>query len=99
LFINTRTSATPTTLKLIKNGVSLGNATTQDNPYARAIELPIYPIYLAAFNNRTNSPTYAQYFSNTECAFASIGDGLTDAEVTTFYNAVQTFQTTLGRQV
>jgi len=37
--------------------------------------------------------------SNNNCAFASIGDGLTDAEATTFYNAVQAFQTTLNRQV
>jgi hypothetical protein len=34
-----------------------------------------------------------------QCAFASIGDGLTDAEALAFYNAVQTFNTTLGRQV
>ena len=34
-----------------------------------------------------------------ESAFASIGDGLTDAEAAAFYTAVQTYQTTLGRQV
>ena len=34
-----------------------------------------------------------------ECAFASIGDGLTDTEAANFYTAVQRFQTTLGRQV
>jgi len=34
-----------------------------------------------------------------ECAFASIGDGLTDTEAVNFYTAVQRFQTTLGRQV
>ena len=39
------------------------------------------------------------YYSARQCAFASIGDGLTDAEALSFYNAVQTFQTTLGRQV
>ena len=33
------------------------------------------------------------------CAFASIGDGLTDTEAVNFYTAVQRFQTTLGRQV
>ena len=33
------------------------------------------------------------------CAFASIGDGLTDTEAANFYTAVQRFQTTLGRQV
>jgi hypothetical protein len=34
-----------------------------------------------------------------EQAFASLGTGLTDAEVSAFYTAVQAFQTTLGRQV
>jgi hypothetical protein len=39
------------------------------------------------------------YPSAKECAFASIGDGLTDTEAANFYTAVQAFQTTLGRQV
>jgi hypothetical protein len=34
-----------------------------------------------------------------ECAFASIGDGLTNTQSADFYTAVQEFQTTLGRQV
>ncbi|MEY2869981.1 MAG: hypothetical protein RIR01_2484 [Bacteroidota bacterium] len=34
-----------------------------------------------------------------ECAFASIGDGLTDAEASNLYTAVQNYQTTLGRNV
>ena len=38
-------------------------------------------------------------YSSGQCAFATIGDGLTDAEALAFYNIVQTFQTTLGRQV
>jgi hypothetical protein len=38
-------------------------------------------------------------FSPRQCAFASIGDGLTDAEASNFYTAVQAFNTTLGRQV
>lgn len=38
-------------------------------------------------------------YDNLECAFATIGDGLTDAEALALYNAVQLFQTTLGRQV
>ena len=38
-------------------------------------------------------------YGNHQCAFASIGDGLTDAEALAFYNAVQLFNTTLGRQV
>ena len=49
-------------------------------------------IYLAASRNNAN-------FTNYEQAFASFGDGLTDAQAGTFYTAVQAFQTTLSRQV
>ena len=52
-------------------------------------------MYLGAGNALGTTANY----SNKECAFASIGDGLTDAEVTAFRTAVQTFNTTLGRQV
>ena len=38
-------------------------------------------------------------YSPFECAFATIGDGLTDAEAVSLYNIVQNFQTTLSRQV
>ena len=38
-------------------------------------------------------------FGNHQCAFASIGDGLSDAEALALYNAVNTFQVTLGRNV
>jgi hypothetical protein len=34
-----------------------------------------------------------------QCAFASIGDGLTTSEAANFYTAVQAFQTTLSRNV
>jgi len=39
----------------------------------------------------------AQYYTTKECAFSSIGDGLTDIEAANLYTAVQTFNTTLGR--
>jgi hypothetical protein len=52
-------------------------------------------VYIGAIN-RANTPAFE---TNRECAFASIGDGLTDAEAANFYTAVQTYQTTLGRQV
>ena len=38
-------------------------------------------------------------YGNKTMALGSVGYGLSDAEATTFYNAVQAFQTTLGRQV
>jgi hypothetical protein len=52
-------------------------------------------MYLGAVNN-SNSGTF---YSTKQCAFASIGDGLTDTEAANYYTAVQTFQTTLGRSI
>jgi hypothetical protein len=40
-----------------------------------------------------------QWYDNREYAFASIGDGLTNTDLTNFRTAVQAFNTTLGRQV
>ena len=39
------------------------------------------------------------YGGGTSTTTTTTAVGLTDAEATTFYNAVQAFQTTLGRQV
>jgi hypothetical protein len=52
-------------------------------------------IVLSAFNNGGTIKNY----SNKELAFSTIGASLTDTEASDFYTAVQTFQTTLGRQV
>lgn len=46
-----------------------------------------------------NSNGTANTFSPKQCAFASIGDGLTDTQASNFYTAVQAFQTTLNRQI
>jgi hypothetical protein len=54
-----------------------------------------YKVPLGALSD---AGTYQSY-SIRESAFASIGDGLTDAEAANFYTAVQKYQTTLGRQV
>ena len=50
-------------------------------------------VYLGAFN-RVGSVVF---YSTKQCAFSSIGDGLTDAEAANFYTAVQAYNTTLGR--
>lgn len=57
--------------------------------------LPTHKIYIGAYNNNGT----ASAFTTKQCAFASIGDGLTDTDAANFYTAVQAFQTTLGRQV
>jgi hypothetical protein len=41
----------------------------------------------------------AVLYDNRQCAFASIGDGLTDTEAANFYTRVQNFNTALARQV
>jgi hypothetical protein len=51
--------------------------------------------YLGCINFNGN----ADLFTNRECSWASLGDGLTDTEASNFYTAVQAFQTTLSRQV
>lgn len=88
-FIANRQSTTNN--RLIKNGI-LGNINNININYSTYINP--YPSYIGATNNNG-----AIQFSNRECAFASIGNGLTDAEASSFYTAVQTYQTTLGRQV
>jgi hypothetical protein len=57
------------------------------------------PVSISLFigsNNVNGSPST---YDNKEIAFGSLGDGLTDTEAANFYTAVQTFQTTLSRNV
>jgi len=54
-------------------------------------------MFLAAVNDANTGG--AVDFNDCQYAFASIGDGLTDTQASNFYSAVQTFQTTLSRQV
>jgi hypothetical protein len=42
---------------------------------------------------------YPTFYSPKQCAFASIGDGLSDAEVSNLYTIIQNYQTILNRQV
>jgi hypothetical protein len=73
-----------------KNGVKVATATTLPNANSSA------KIYIGALN--TNNTTTTQY-STKECAFATIGLGLTDTEAPILYNIIQTFNTILGRQI
>lgn len=78
------------TSKVFKNGALIATKTIIDDIY-----ISPYNIYLGGFNEQNS----ALYYSNRECAFASIGTGLSDTESANFYTAVQAFQTTLNRQV
>lgn len=54
-----------------------------------------FEIYIGA---RNDSGT-ANMFSNKQCRFVTIGDGLTDGEMANLYTAIQDYQTSLTRQV
>jgi hypothetical protein len=71
------------------------NATKTINSTVVSSALPTNSIFIGAVNI-SGAPLY---LSTKQCAFASIGDGLTDTEASNFYTAVQAFQTTLSRQV
>ena len=76
--------------KAIYNGsVQATNTTTDTTSY------PNLQVYIGARNDGGS----AAVFSDKQCAFASIGDGLTDTQASNFYTAVQAFQTTLSRNV
>jgi hypothetical protein len=71
-----------------KNGVKVATATTSSTALINL------NIYLLAYNNGIPA-----LYSTKQCAFASIGDGLTDTDAANFYTAVQAFNTTLSRNV
>ena len=77
-------------LKLFKNGSLALNATTASS------SIPSNTITISAWKQ---SASVISRYSNRECAFATIGNGLTDAEALVLYNSIQTFQTILGRQI
>ena len=79
------------TRKLIKNGSVITTNTNTDTNAA-----PNNVIYVGALKDTS---TIGDQFMPQQCAFASIGDGLSDTEAGNFYTAVQAFQTTLSRNV
>jgi hypothetical protein len=78
-----------TTVSHFKNGSNIGDLTST------SVSLNNRAVYIGAGNINGS----ASNFSSRECAFASIGDGLSDTESSDFYDAVQAFQTTLSRNV
>ena len=72
-----------------KNGVKVVTGSNASTSLLNA------PIYIGAIWENSN----ASYFTDRQYAFASIGDGLTDAEAANFYTAVQAFQVTLSRNI
>jgi hypothetical protein len=77
-------------LKLYFNGSSIATQT-----FSSAISAAAVNFYVLAQNNNGT----AALFSEDNSALAALHQGLTAGENTSFYNAVQTYQTTLGRNV
>jgi hypothetical protein len=93
-FISTRT--TSTIHKSYKNGSLVGTDTRTNST-----SLPNGHIYIGCASLESTPGTFlgAAGQSIRQYAFATIGNGLTDTESTELYNIIQTYQTTLGRQV
>ena len=87
LFLTNRT--TSTAANLWRNGSKLIQSTVA------VAGTPNLSIYIGASQTLSG----ATAFSSKNYAFSAIGDGLTDTEAANYYTAVQTFQTTLGRNV
>jgi hypothetical protein len=85
-FIGTRTASN--IIKLFRNGSAIINGTATSSATSTRSQ------WIGAFNF-----VGAPYYSNRECAFASIGDGLSNAEASSLNTAVTAFQTTLARNV
>jgi hypothetical protein len=86
--ITSKTSATLTTL--YKNGTSIASGNSGGT-------LPVFNFFIGTLSI-SNNP-YSNGYTNNKIAFTSIGDGLTPTQASNFYTAVQTFNTTLLRQV
>ena len=86
--ITSKTSATVTTL--YKNGVNVASGNSGGT-------LPTVSCYIGNLN--LNGFPYIFGYANNRIAFHSLGDSLDSTQATNLYNSVQTFQTTLSRQV
>jgi hypothetical protein len=87
-YLGSRTASNLT--RLFKNGSNVASSTTVSTTN------PIANIFLGVLNR---SPQPVAYYSTKECAFSSIGDGLSVTEAANFYTAVQNFQVALSRNV
>ena len=87
-YINSRTANN--VFKLYKNSTTLGTNTSTDTNNLPLKNLTIFGINYGA------SPSQ---FSNRQCAFSTIGEGLSDTEASNLYTIIQNYQTILNRQV
>src|SRR6056300_214276 len=80
-----------TSFKNYKNNSLVGTRTNANNQS----RISKWSVNLMASNNNGTTGE----FSPRQYAYFSIGDGLTDTEASNYYTAVQTFNTTLNREV
>lgn len=94
-YINNKTSSAIGGLSIVKNGVVLASNTTAiaTNAYANK------NIFIGATSLTNPAPNVYFQNDNKQCAFASIGSGLTVSDYTTYTTIVNNFQTALGRNV
>ena len=89
--LNIGNKQSSTSRKLYNNGTLLATNTGANIVSTFASQ----PFYLGA----NNYNGVGAFFTGFQCAFSSIGDGLTDTQASNLYSSVQTFQTSLSRQV
>ncbi len=90
-YISNRVNSTNQTFD--KNGTQVVNSADASVAPTSAV----MSFWIGGRNSPDNSA--AINFTDRECSFASIGDGLTPTERTNFRTAVQAYQTTLNRQI
>lgn len=96
LLVQTRTSST--VHKSFRDGTQLGSTDTTASGVTGFADSPTNNVTLNAMGS--GSPTTsATKYCPLECAFASLGKGLTDTDVTNLTTAVNTYQTSLSRNV
>jgi hypothetical protein len=75
------------------------NAFKNGNQVASGSIASVTPVSLNIFIGAFNSGGTPQFYTSKQCAFSTIGSGLTNTDASNLYSTIQTFQTTLGRQV
>ena len=90
-WLNNRSSSASADLQLWRNGVNEAQASQTNLSGSFAT----YNIYIGALSTASG----ALFWGLSECAFSSIGDGLTTAQSAALYNIVDLYQKRLGRAV
>jgi hypothetical protein len=93
VFIGTNESTT--SQKIYRNTSVIANRLYNGAPIGANQTFVNQKFYIAAYN-ASGTPAY---YANYNCALCSMGKGFNQTEVNNYYTAVQTYQTTLGRQV